>query len=144
MDSVREVGAVKVLLELAGFHGVDLFGRLSAQVFTRVESHVFEVIGVIFIKILKLVGGGNESFELEVNEVDELLPSHPAGKDHDEGHAADLHFVDGLIEISLEDLDVVLFGVEVTFGRESGDFFLTEIVLNFPLLIFAELMEDFH
>ncbi len=88
--------------------------------------------------------GGDKSFELEVNEVHELFPSHPAGEDNDQGHAADLHLVDRLNKVALEDLEVVLFGVEVAFGGESSDFLFTEIVIDFPLLIFAELVEYFH
>jgi hypothetical protein len=55
-----------------------------------------------------------------------------------------LHFIDRLVEVPLEDLNVVLFGIHVAFGGELGDFFIAEIVLDFPLLIFAELVKNFE
>ena len=39
---------------------------------------------------------------------------------------------------------MVLFGIHVAFGWESGKFFVAKIILDFPLLIFAELVEDFN
>lgn len=39
---------------------------------------------------------------------------------------------------------MVLFGIHVAFGWESGNFFVAKIILDFPLLIFAELVEDFN
>lgn len=39
---------------------------------------------------------------------------------------------------------MVLFGIHVAFGWEFGNFFVAKIILDFPLLIFAELVEDFN
>ena len=52
-----------------------------------------------------------------------------------------MHFVDGFVKVSLENLDVVLLCSQVTFGWKSCHFLFAEIVLYLPLLIFTELMQ---
>jgi hypothetical protein len=39
---------------------------------------------------------------------------------------------------------MVLFGIHEAFGWESGNFLFAKIVFDFPLLIFAEFVEDFN
>ena len=136
---VGEVFSIQILLKpiQADFLGHLFLFRVSSDCLGGVEG-----IDMFFFVLELCLIGADKSFELEIDEIVELFPPHPARQGNNQRYIADFHIVGGLVEVPLLKPEMVLLAVEVTLGGEVCYCGLVDIVVDLPMLAFAELVDD--